>query len=167
MGAGIGKTVYEKNTVEILIGGVGVEHLSDDYIERNMKQFHLYAIRTLRFAALAAHSDRTRRAKREITFSDLSRREANRINATETTSWKDTIFCVLGYEILVQDVELAEALKQHLERSRDIILLKYFLNWSDRIISEAHASFRTTVNYNRHAYLITLRKVYEGDAEWG
>ena len=129
--------------------------------ERNVKQFYIYAIRTLHFAALAGHSERTLRGKKEILFSELPSSDARRLHSSSSPYTCDKIFTVLDYEIVVQNEELADALSQLTEHRRNIILLKYFLKWTDEKIAKALESRRTTINGRRYAALKTLRKLYE------
>ena len=128
--------------------------------ERNMRQFYIYGLRTLHFAALAAHSERIRHGKKETPFPELSRANANHLYTLASAYTKERIFTVLDYDIVVQDEELADALCQLPDHRRDIILLKYFLKWSDRQIAEAFESYPTTINHRRYAALKTLKKIY-------
>ena len=72
----------------------------------------------------------------------------------------EQIFNVLGLDVIVADGVIAEALESLPERKRDIILLSYFLELSDREIGDKLNMLRSTVQYQRTS---TLQKVMEGD----
>ncbi len=134
-------------------------------IERNMRQFHLYALRTLHLAALAAYTQRKRRAQKELPFSDLPVSEINALCAMDTPFTKDTVFKVLDYNIVVQNDELADALNRLPDYMRDILLLKYFLRWTDRQIGELQGQYHFTIQKRRQSALKRLHEIYEQDNE--
>jgi DNA-directed RNA polymerase specialized sigma24 family protein len=75
----------------------------------------------------------------------------------------ERIFNVLGLDIVVVDDVIAEALKSLSERKRDIILLSYFLELSDREIGDKLNMLRSTVQYQRTSTLQQLKKIMEVD----
>ncbi|EAA0350455.1 hypothetical protein AB4033_000127 [Listeria monocytogenes] len=135
--------------------------LTNDFIERNMRQFHRYALRTLHYAALTAYYERLRLGKNTITFSSLSFQETRLLYRIDQHFTDDTIFNVLDYEIIVQDNNLANALNCLPEQGRNIILLKYFLGWTDRKIGEVFSSYDSSTRKRRLAALRVLRIIYE------
>lgn len=70
-------------------------------------------------------------------------------------------FKVLEYDIEVKDELLAEALQQLPERKRDIVLLSYFLDYSDVEIARLLNLVRRTVNDQRNKALKDLKKRME------
>ena len=72
-------------------------------------------------------------------------------------------FNVLGLEVAVIDDVIAKALESLSDRKRDIILLSYFLDFSDREIGNKLNMFRATVQYQRSQALQQLKKIMEGD----
>ena len=73
-------------------------------------------------------------------------------------------FNVLGYDITVSDLSLAEALDTLPADRRDIILLSYFLDMNDREIAQRLNLVQRTVNYRRTSTLQELKKFMEGNA---
>ena len=70
------------------------------------------------------------------------------------------IFDILGGSVTVRNEQLAKAL-QLTERKRDIILLSYFLDMTDREIAEKLNMVRKTVQYQRTSSLKALKKRLE------
>ncbi|HKM01293.1 MAG TPA: sigma-70 family RNA polymerase sigma factor [Sedimentibacter sp.] len=75
----------------------------------------------------------------------------------------EQIFNVLGLDVIVADGVIAEALESLPERKRDIILLSYFLELSDREIGDKLNMLRSTVQYQRTSTLQKLKKFMEVD----
>ena len=70
----------------------------------------------------------SRRAKRELTFSDLSETEINCIGNTDGYFSDFTAFKVLDEIVHVSDDKLCDSLKCLSKRKRDIILMYYFFS---------------------------------------
>jgi RNA polymerase sigma factor (sigma-70 family) len=70
---------------------------------------------------------------------------------------------VLGNDVIVNDEDIAEALRSLPERKRDIILLSYFLELSDGDIGKKLNLIRSTVQYQRTSTLRELKKMMEED----
>lgn len=71
------------------------------------------------------------------------------------------VFEVCGYRIPVNDDRLAAALAALLREKRDVILLSYFMDMSDREIGELLDMARRTVQHRRTDTLAELRKRME------
>ena len=87
---------------------------------------------------------------------DMKRSEARR-RARECS------LSVCGYRIPVNDDRLAAALAKLLREKRDVILLSYFMDMSDREIGELLDMARRTVQHRRTDTLAELRKRMEDD----
>jgi len=98
---------------------------------------------------------------KEVSFSDLSERELEQLSTTDKYFATVQTFNVLGDDIIVNDENIAEALKNLPERKRDIILLSYFLELSDGEIGKKLNLIRSTVQYQRTSTLRELRKILE------
>ena len=96
--------------------------------------------------------------KREKVFSELSLQELRQLYTTDDYFVTEQIFNVLGQDIIVNDERIIEALLTLAEYKRDIILLAYFLDMTDREIGEMLNMLRSTVQYQRN---ITLQKIKE------
>lgn len=137
--------------------------LSPSDMERNMRQFCRKAVRTLDLAAKSGHRERRRRADREIIFSDLTAQELNQLSVMDKYFNDEAIFKVLGFRVVVQDPILAEALNQLSEHRRNIILLKYFLSWTDKRIGETMKIKGDTIRHQRLATLKLLEQLLKED----
>ena len=79
----------------------------------------------------------------------------------------DHIFEVLGIPVVVTGDVLAEILAQLPEGKRDIILLSFFLEMTDREIAEYLHIVHQTVSKRRIGILKELRKILEKEGyEW-
>ena len=74
-------------------------------------------------------------------------------------------FQVSGFDVLVKNELLAEALNALPERKRDIVLLSYFLDMSDAEIGELLSVVRTTVFRHRKSALAKIKQYLEGKAD--
>jgi len=106
-----------------------------------------------------------RRLDHEISFSELSPQEMERLCVMDDYPSDSHNFNVLGYDIAVKDVLISEALASLSEQKRGIILLSYFLDMTDQEISDALNIVRRTVQYQRTSSLKELRKLLEGKAD--
>ena len=68
---------------------------------------------------------------------------------------------MLGRDVIVNDENIADALRSLPERKRDIILLSYFLELSDGEIGKQLNLIRSTVQYQRTSTLRELKKMME------
>jgi len=103
-----------------------------------------------------------RLGQKEAAFSELSAHELNQLFTTDDYFAAEHIFNVQGQDIVVIGDSIAEALKSLPERKRDIILLSYFLEMTDREIGEKLNLIRATVQYQRKITLRELKQFFEG-----
>ena len=101
-----------------------------------------------------------KRAAREIPFSDLSESELAQLFTTDEYKSDYFRFQVSGFDVLVKNELLAEALNALPERKRDIILLSYFLDMSDAEIAELLNVVRTTVFRHRKSALAKIKQYW-------
>ena len=66
-----------------------------------------------------------------------------------------------GYDVVVKDALLAEALKALTERKRDVILLSYFMEMNDADIARKLNLVRSTVHEHRTRSLEILKAMLE------
>ncbi|WP_352407257.1 RNA polymerase sigma factor [Acetoanaerobium noterae] len=104
-----------------------------------------------------------RQREKEKSFSDLSAKEIDQLYTEDKYFVTEQIFNVLGLDVIVTDDVIAEALQSLPERKRDIILLSYFLELSDREIGDKLNMLRNTVQYQRANTLRQLKNFMEGD----
>jgi RNA polymerase sigma factor (sigma-70 family) len=104
-----------------------------------------------------------RRREREVTFSELSSRELASLTVTDEYFTDEYIFSVLGEIVGVTDCDLAEALKELPADKRDIVMMSYFFDMTDREIAERLNMARRTVAYQRTSTLQKLKKIMESE----
>ncbi len=74
---------------------------------------------------------------------------------------KPTIFVVKGQEIIVESKRLADALSRLPEQRRAVLMMYFFLGYTDAKIGNEYGRSRSTVNYWKFAALKQLRKEME------
>jgi RNA polymerase sigma factor (sigma-70 family) len=128
-------------------------------------KFDSYCKKVLKYAARDCYAKQRRRGKREVSFSELTERELANLTATDRYFADEYVFDADGESIGVSDIELAEALNELPQDRRDIILLAYFLDMTDKEIAERLNLVRRTVTYRRASTLRELKKIMEGQAD--
>ena len=98
-------------------------------------------------------------------LSDLSESELAQLFTTDEYESDYYRFQVSGFDVLVKNELLAEALTALPERKRDIVLLSYFLDMSDTEIGELLNVVRTTVFRHRKSALAKIKQYLEGKAD--
>ena len=108
------------------------------------------------------HYDEVKRQRgKEVSFSELSEHELAKLSTMDEYFATEQTFNVLGRDIIVNDENIAEALRSLPEQNRDIILLSYFLELSDGEIGKKLNMIRSTVQYKRTSTLRELKKILE------
>lgn len=97
--------------------------LSSSDKERIQHQYDALAKKTLVGEAKSHRRTLAKRAAREVTFSDLSESELAQLFTTDEYESDYFRFQVSGFDVLVKNELLAEALNALPERKRDIILV--------------------------------------------
>ena len=110
------------------------------------------------------YDEMKRLREKEVSFSELSAQELERLATTDKYFSTEQIFNVLGLNVIVNSESIAAALKNLPERKRDIILLSYFLELSDTEIGKKLNLIRSTVQYQRTSTLKALKKVMEEES---
>ena len=112
---------------------------------------------------LDIHREIKKRGEREITFSDMSVRELASLAVTDEYFTDEFVFNVLGESIGVSDADLADALNVLPADRRDIVLMSYFFDLTDREIAERLNMARRTVAYKRTSTLRELKNIIESE----
>ena len=140
--------------------------LSSSDKERIQHQYDALAKKTLVGEAKSYRRTLAKRASRQkVTFSDLSESELAQLFTTDEYESDYYRFQVSGFDVLVKNELLAEALNALPERKRDIVLLSYFLDMSDAEIGELLNVVRTTVFRHRKSALAKIKQYLEGKAD--
>ena len=135
----------------------------DNHEEHIRHSFDSYCKRILKRDAIDLQRAITRRSKREVTFSELSARELSELAVTDEYFTHEYVFDVLGESVGVTDCDLAEALKSLPADKRDIVLMSYFFDTTDKEIAARLNMARSTVAYKRTGSLQDLKKIIESE----
>jgi len=130
---------------------------------RNQKEsvrhiFDSYCKKILRQENAGMKRSEVRRRAREYSLSELPPELFEKLRYEDV---HPMVFEVCGYRIPVNDDRLAAALAALLREKRDVILLSYFMDMSDREIGELLDMARRTVQHRRTDTLAELRKRME------
>jgi DNA-directed RNA polymerase specialized sigma24 family protein len=102
-------------------------------------------------------------AEREITFSALSAQELAELATTDEYFTDEYVFSVLGESVGVTDCDLAEALNELPADRREIVLMSFFFDMTDKEIADKLNMARRTVAYRRTSTLKELKKLMESE----
>ena len=131
--------------------------------EHKRHSFDSYCKKILKYAARNHYAKIKKRSEREITFSDMTAQELAALSMTDKYFANEYIFSVLDGSIGVADADLAEALNALPADRRDIVLMSFFFDMTDREIAERLNMARRTVAYQRTSTLQELRKFMESE----
>ncbi len=99
----------------------------------------------------------SRQAEKEINFSGLSEAELAQLYVMDEYPSDSTFFDVLDYRIAVKDDRLAKALAALPSKKRDVVLLSYFLDMTDKEIAEKLNVVGATIHRRRTSSLKELK----------
>ena len=134
-----------------------------DHEEHIRHTFDSYCKKVLRYKARTCYSRIQEQAEREVSFSELSARELSEL-AVEDEYFTDAyVFDVLGESVGITDADLAEALTTLPADRRDIVLMSYLFDMTDKQIAEKLNMARRTVTHKRTSTLTELKKIMESE----
>lgn len=142
-------------------GGENMKPSNHDQSKRHA--FDSFCKKILKNEARDYYDELKRQRKKEKSFSDLSLKEMDQLYTVDKYFVTEQIFNVLGLDVIVTDDFIAGALENLPEQKRDIILLSYFLELSDREIGDKLNMLRSTVQYQRTRTLQMIKTFMEGD----
>lgn len=142
-------------------GGENVK--TNNHGQSKRHTFDSFCKKVLKNEARDYYDELKRQRNKEVSFSNLSVKEMDQLYTEDKYFAIEQIFNVLGLDVIVTDGVIAEALENLPERKRDIILLSYFLELSDREIGDKLNMLRSTVQYQRASILQQLKKFMEVD----
>lgn len=137
---------------------------SEEYKEHIEYMFNAFCKVVLRNAALGAYRDFGRKQKHEVSFDYLLSDTPFEPFATDNYFEqydKPTVFVVKGQEIIVASERLADALLRLSVQRRTVLLMYFFLGYTDKEIGNEYGRSRSTANYWKLASLKKLRKEWE------
>jgi Sigma-70, region 4. len=133
--------------------------------EHKRHTFDSFCKKVLKNEARDYYDEVKRRREHEISFSELSAQDMEMLFVLDDYSTDYFNFSVLGYDIAVQSELLAKAIAVLPKEKRDIILLSYFLDMTDREIGIMLNLVRSSVQYKRTSSLRELKKFMGGKAD--
>ena len=136
--------------------------LSSSQKERIEHQFDSFCKRLLKNEAKDCRRNLQFRGVHEVLFSEMSKREIDELMTMDKYESDMYKFLAYGFEVEIESDLLAEALSALPIKSRDILLLSYFLDMSDVEIANVLDMARSTVQYMRSASLNKLKKYMGG-----
>ena len=124
------------------------------------KKFCAYCIKVLHGEALNYLDELKRQREREVSFSELLQKDLDALYLYDDYELAEK-FTVLGKQVSVRDEGMSEALKKLPEKKREIILMLYFLDMTEKEIAACLKLVQSTVHYHKDDSLRLLRKVME------
>ena len=124
------------------------------------KKFCAYCIKVLHGEALNYLDELKRQREREVSFSDLLQKDLDALYLYDDYELAEK-FTVLGKQVSVRDEWISEALKRLPEKKREIILMLYFLDMTEKEIAACLKLVQSTVHYHKDDSLRLLRKLME------
>lgn len=126
-------------------------------------QFDCYCKKILREESRNIKKKLFREYDRQKDLQDIAQISEKELVYIDIYPFEEEFFEVLNCLVAVQNENLAHALQILSEDKREIILLAYFLDMSDREIAEKLNLFRSTVQRNRTIALKTLKEQLAGE----
>lgn len=123
--------------------------------------FDSYCKKILRNEARNYYDELKHVRKKETSIDYLSQNDLEHLSILPKYFEELSIFKVDDLEIVVNDEDIAYALKMLPEDKRSIILLSYFLEMTDQEIANQMNLVRQTVQYRRSITLKLLKKMME------
>ena len=135
----------------------------ENHEERVQLVFDSYIKRILKDESNGLKRQLARRVKRleYFPFSEMTDRDMASAASTDRYFADDYVFEILGESVEVSDAGLAEALSGLTAEKREIVLMKFFFEMTDREIAEKLDKARRTVASHRANALLELRKLIE------
>ena len=161
-----GPVMDERGNKDLPPGKKGGEKMKPDLHEIHKQHtFDSFCKKVLKHEAGNGHREINRKARMEISMSDLPEEAMEQLAVYDDYPWDYTPFQVGDETVLVKDDRLAEALAAIPEKERNIVLLYWFLELADREIADRMGIARRTVNTHRQNAYRLLKKLMGGDAD--
>lgn len=126
--------------------------------------YYAFCKTVLRNAAINAYRDMKREQKREVSLNYLMSEtsfEPFTMDIYFEQYDKPTVFIVQSHEIIIVNERLAIALSRLPEQRRVVLLMYFFLGYTDTKIGNEYGRSRSTANYWKLAALKQLKKEWE------
>ena len=140
--------------------------MDERYEHYNEKTFEAYCKRAIDHAIYRGRAQKSRKARDEVSLYDLPEnmlaRPCEELEAVISGKGAPAFFRVDGFEIVVNDEEIAGVLRSLRPQWREIVLLAYFMGKSDAEISEDMKLTRSSVQRRRTSALAIMQKLMGG-----
>ena len=137
---------------------------TEAYKEHIMYTFNGFCKTVIRFAALNAWRDRSRRRQKEISFEYLTEEKFYPLGTTDEyfeAPYEEYPITICGQTVILTNGELAAALLSLPERKREIIFLYFFGDYTQQEIGEMYGRCRSTAWHHIHSALQMLHEEME------
>ena len=137
---------------------------TEAYKEHIMYTFNGFCKTVIRFAALNAWRDRSRRRQKEISLEYLTEEKFYPLGTTDEyfeAPYEEYPITICGQTVILTNGELAAALLSLPERKREIIFLYFFGHYTQQEIGEMYGRCRSTAWHHIHSALQMLHKEME------
>ena len=137
---------------------------SEQFKEHIEYTFNAFCKTVLSNAAITAYRDMKREQKREVSLNYLMSEtsfEPFTMDIYFEQYDKPTVFIVQSHEIIIVNERLAIALSRLPEQRRVVLMMYFFLGYTDTKIGNEYGRRRSTANYWKLAALKQLKKEWE------
>ncbi len=137
---------------------------AEAYREHIMYTFNGFCKTIIRFAAINAWRDRSRRRQKEISLEYLTEEKFYPLGTTDEyfeAPYEEYPITVCGQTVILTNGELAAALLSLPEKNREIIFLYFFGHYTQQEIGEMYGRCRSTAWHHIHSALQMLQKELE------
>ena len=135
---------------------------TEAYKEHIMYTFNGFCKTVIRYAALNAWRDRSRRRQKEISLEYLTEEKFYPLGTTDEyfeAPYEEYPITVCGQTVILTNGELTAALLSLPEKNREIIFLYFFGDYTQEEIGEMYGRCRSTTGYQIRRTLQLLHKV--------
>ena len=147
-----------KPTSRCMRGGEQLLELTPSQKKTVRHQFDSFCRKVLREEARDYERHIAWRSNHEVSLSELSEEQERQMYVLDEYPSEQTHFHVRGYDVAIENEDLANALTVLPDDKRDIVLLAYFLDMTDQEIADKLDMVRRTVQYKRAQSLKELKK---------
>ena len=137
---------------------------TEAYKEHIMYTFNGFCKTVIRFAAINAWRDRSRRRQKEISLEYLTEEKFYPLGTTDEyfeAPYEEYPITICGQTVILTNGELAEALSSLPEKKREIIYLYFFGHYTQQEIGELYGRCRSTAWHHIHSALQMLHEEME------
>ena len=137
---------------------------TEAYKEHIMYTFNGFCKTVIRYAALNAWRDRSRRRQKEISLEYLTEEKFYPLGTTDEyfeAPYEEYPVTICGQTVILTNGELAAALLSLPERKREIIFLYFFGDYTQQEIGEMYGRCRSTAWHHIHSALQMLHEEME------